>query len=339
MTQRGSREASTRLRAGRARPVQLICLGLSALDMVWSIDSLPLAGHKIRARSFHETGGGMAANAAVAVARLGGAVQFWGRAGNDPSGLAMRDALAAEGVDVAQFRCFEGASSSVSCALVDALGERTIVNFRGADLPTAADWLPLGGVAAADAVLADPRWLEGAMALFGAARRGNKPTILDGDVADAQVFDALLPLTDFAVFSASGLDGYVPVDVDIHAGPMSPDLAEHPLARRVGPRLAYARSRGCRVAAVTLGEDGVVWLDDDGLHHLPAHRVQTVDTTGAGDVFHGGFAYAIACRLEARDAFAFAAAVAALKCRSAGGRAGAPDLETTLDFLQRTEAV
>lgn len=337
MTQRGSREASTRLRAGRERPAQLICLGLSALDMVWTIDSVPVAGRKVRAGAFHETGGGMAANAAVAAARLGARVRFWGRAGDDPAGLAMREALAAEGIDVAHFRRFDGASSSVSCVLVDSRAERTIVNFRGADLPSAADWLPLDEVGAIDAVLADPRWPEGAAVLFDAARRANKSTVLDADVADAPVFDALLPLTDFAIFSATGLEGYVPADVDIGAEPTAPDPAMHPLAHRVGPQLAYARSRGCRVAAVTLGADGVAWLDDDGLHHLPAHRVETVDTTGAGDVFHGAFAYAIACRLDTRDAFAFAAAVAALKCRSAGGRAGAPDLETTLSFLQRME--
>ena len=112
----------------------------------------------------------MAANAAVTVARLGGIVAFWGRGGDDAAGREMRTALAAEGVDVANFRLFADGQSSVSGILVDGAGERQIVNFRG-QFPEAADWLPLDEVAQASAVLADPRWVEGAVALFGKAAR------------------------------------------------------------------------------------------------------------------------------------------------------------------------
>src|SRR5439155_3347408 len=97
------------------------------------------------------------------------------------------------------FRLFDGARSSVSAVIVDAHGERMIINFRGADLPAEPDWLPLDAVIEADAVLADARWPEGARALFDAARRHGEPSVLDGDVAEAAVFDALLPSIDVAV--------------------------------------------------------------------------------------------------------------------------------------------
>ena len=77
-------------------------------------------------------------------------------------------------------------------------------NFRG-HFPEQADWLPLGEVEAASAVLADPRWLTGAVALFNAARAKAVPTVLDADVADADVFETLLPLTDHAIFSEPAL--------------------------------------------------------------------------------------------------------------------------------------
>lgn len=294
---------------------RLICLGLSAFDITWSVDALPAGGGKTRALDLREGGGGMAANAAVAAAKLGAQVQFWGRAGQDSAGAAMRDELRGLGVDVSQFRLFEGARSSVSGIVVDANGERAIVNFRGADLPGDAAWLPLAAVAHADAVLADPRWPEGAAALFQAARTHGVPTVLDGDVADAAVFDALLPLVDCAVFSEPGLAGYATAAGDVEA------------------RLRFALRQGCLMAAVTLGERGVVWADASGLQRLPALAVDAVDTTGAGDVFHGAFAFAIGARAPLRDALRFSSVVAALKCAHAGGRVGAPDLTTALSAL------
>lgn len=246
-------------------------------------------------------------------------MQFWGRAGEDRAGRSMHEELEAQGVDVSHFRLFAQARSSVSGIMVDAAGERMIVNFRGAELPSDTQWLPLPAVAECDAVLVDPRWPEGALALFQAARAHGVPTVLDADVAENAVFDALLPHTDFAVFSEPGLAGYA--------------------ARSVGPEsgLRFARDRGCALAPVTLGERGVVWYDGHDVIRLPALPVHAVDTTGAGDVFHGALAFALGARMLARDAFRVSTAVAALKCTSAGGRAGAPDLATVMSFLHDFE--
>lgn len=301
------------------RPPRVLCLGLTALDQGWSVARLPQGGGKTRAIGHEVRGGGMAATAAVAAARLGAQVQFWGRAGLDDAGRAMREELAGWGVDVRQMRLFEGARSSVSCVIVDAAGERCIVNFRGEGLPADAGWLPLAEVAHADAVLADPRWPEGALALFGAARAAGVPSVLDGDVSDAEVFDQLLPLVDHAVFSEPGLAAY--------AGRALDDQG-------LEPALRHALQRGCRVAAVTLGERGVAWHDGHRLQRLPAFGVPVVDTNGAGDVFHGALAYALGLRWPLRDALRFSAAVAALKCTRPGGRAGVPDLAGAMSFLE-----
>jgi sulfofructose kinase len=293
---------------------RIICLGLSALDQIWNVEILPAGTSKTRANDHAQSGGGMAATAAVAAARLGACVAFWGRAGDDGAGRDMRAELSRYGVDTEGFRLFAGARSSVSCVIVDASGERMIVNFRGAGLPEDTRWLPLEDVARADAVLADPRWPAGSVALFEAARRHGVPTVLDGDVADAAVFDRVLPHTDFAVFSEPGLAGYAGGG-DVAAG------------------LRRARQRGCSVAAVTLGERGVVWDDGQTLHRLPAFPADVVDTNGAGDVFHGALAVALGRKWPVREAFRFSAAVAALKCTRPGGRAGAPDLVSAMSFL------
>jgi sulfofructose kinase len=300
--------------ASEARRVRVICLGLSALDHIWRIDRL-FSGQseKIRSLDYATLGGGMAANAAVTVARLGGSAAFWGRGGDDAAGHEMRSAFVAEGVDVENFRLFSNGRSSVSGIIVDKSGERQIVNFRGL-YPEAADWLPVEEVARASSVLADPRWVEGAAVLFGRARALGIPTVLDGDVADAEVFERLLPLTDHAVFSEPALASF--------AGSVNDESL---------PNLARFK---CRVIAVTRGHGGVSWYEEGGLHRQAAYPVDVVDTTGAGDVFHGAYAFAVGVGLEVRDAMAFAAASAALKCTHSGGRVGIPSINDCLAFMR-----
>ncbi|WJH37731.1 sugar kinase (plasmid) [Aliirhizobium terrae] len=293
---------------------KVICLGLSALDRIWRVQ-VPFSGgsEKIRAGEHLTEPGGMAANAAVAVARLGGKVFFWGRAGKDDAGRAMADAFTTEGVDIVCFRLFEDGASSVSGIIVDQAGERQIVNFRGS-FPTDPGWLPLSSLDA-DCVLADPRWPQGAEALFARARQLDVPTVLDGDVADTDVFERLLPFTDHAIFSEPGLSGF--------AGP------------DIGEALARAASFGSSMVAVTRGDKGVVWLEDGQVHEIPAPKVTAIDTTAAGDVFHGAYAFAIGAGLGTRDSMIFASEVAALKCTRAGGRAAIPTFDE-IRSLERT---
>ncbi|MBU1314517.1 MAG: sugar kinase [Alphaproteobacteria bacterium] len=285
---------------------RVICLGLAALDRIWRVERPFVSGsEKIRAGEHLTEPGGMAANAAVAVARLGGAVSFWGRAGNDDAGRILADSFVTEGVDIENFRLFEGGASSVSGVIVDKAGERQIVNFRGR-YPCDPSWLPLANISA-ESVLADPRWPEGAEALFRAARNRGIPTVLDGDVADADVFERLLPLTDHAIFSEPGLRGFAGQEIE--------------------PALARVATFGCRMVAVTRGADGVTWREGSDLVHLPAPKVAVVDTTAAGDVFHGAYAFAIGAGFGISDALGFAGAVAALKCTRSGGRSAIPSLD------------
>ena len=278
----------------------VICVGKSTLDQIWPIDELPVGGGKFRANAYMVIGGGMAATAAVAVSRLGGQASFCGRAGNDGAGHLMESELADYGVDTTQFRLFAGARSSVSAVIVDKCGERMIVNFPGADIPDEADWLQTNTIEDAGAVLGDVRWVHGARLLYDAARQRNIPTVLDGEVASNAVFAALLPLVDHAIFSLPGLRAF--------SGGRIVDHAES---------LQAVRLRGCKVAAVTLGAQGVLWTDDEGVHHLPAFNARLVDTTGAGDVFHGAYALAIAEGMGIAEAMRFSSAVAGDEMRTA----------------------
>ena len=294
--------------------LRVICLGLSALDQVWEVERLFAGGgQKIRAANFSTRGGGMAASASVCLARLGAQASFWGRGGADAAGEAMKKELARAGVDVSGFRLFESGRSSVSGVVIDGAGERQIVNFRGA-FPDDAGWLPLERVADAAAVLADPRWPAGAAALFAAARKLGRPTVLDADMADSDVFEELLPLTDHVIFS-------------------EPALAQ--FAGDAGPRaLEKVAGFGCRVSAITRGERGVLWRERGCLQERRAFAVEVVDTNGAGDAFHGAYALAAGAALAPPACMTFASAVAAIKCARRGARDGLPTLGETIDFLR-----
>jgi ribokinase len=98
--------------------------------------------------------------------------------------------------------------------------------------------------------------------------------------------------------------------------------------------LQKIRSFGAHICTLTLGGRGSVTNAEDSVFHTPAFKVDVVDTTGAGDVFHGGYIYGLLQKWDLRDAVKFAGAFAALKCRKLGGRAGIPRLEEVMAFLR-----
>jgi len=160
----------------------IICVGHAALDYVYRIDAFPPVPTKVRSLERIESGGGMAANAAAAIARLGGAVELWSRTGADDPGARIRALLKADGVDVRFVRSYEGARSSTSAVIVDSKGDRLVVGERDHAMSMDASWLPLDRIAGAAAVLSDLRWVEGTRAAFTEARAKGVPTVLDADL-------------------------------------------------------------------------------------------------------------------------------------------------------------
>jgi len=284
-------------------PKRIICVGHTAFDRVYQVPRIVPAPAKTPATGYFELGGGMAGNGAVALAHLGAQAVFWGVAGDDSIADAMAADFARHGVDASNMRRIPGHNSSHSAILVEAGGERLIINVRGSALQDSGDWLPLDDLRQADALLADVRWVPGCLKALAAARARHLPTVLDGDVGERAAMRALLAHTDYAVFSEPGLTCF-------HDGPA---LAA----------LGSALALGARVAVVTRGERGCEWLSADApgaLRHLPAFATQAVDTTGAGDSFHGAFTLMIAEGLDLPAALRYAAAAAAVKVGRLGAR-------------------
>ena len=287
------------------RKPTVICVGGSAtIDQIFLVDEVKLPSAKIPAKQFVETGGGMGANAAVAVQRLGGRAIYWGRVGDDEPGDQVRTLLEHEGIDITGLHKLPGFRTKIASILIDRHGERLVVSSQPQGYPPDPSWLPVEQVAQADAVLADTRWLAGAERLFNAAAVPGKPSVLDGDFGDPAQVRATSALATHAFMSEPMLTNF---------GLGSPEVAL--------PRLFAGRNVVC---GVTLGGKGVLWFDGRSLQRLEAPRVAVVDTLAAGDTWHGALALALAEGQGLEESIRFATAAASLKCTHFGGRAGIP---------------
>ena len=163
--------------------------------------------------------------------------------------------------------------------------------------------------------MSDMRWVEGTRAAFASARIQGVPTILDADLGGGGDLREFLSLADYAIFSGPALDTFVPGDDDAQ-------------------RLAGVLAIGVRHAGVTRGSEGYFWVGKEGkTGHQPAFDLDIVDTTGAGDAFHGAFAWALAQGRAVSECARIAAAVSALKCRRLGARSGLPTRDELDSFL------
>jgi len=275
-------------------------LGIVPGPPVFDADTMTLAG-------FARCGGGPAATALVALARLGAEVGYLGVLGDDESGcLALAD-LCREGVDTSQVVVRPGARSHTCLVLVEAgTGRRSILCDRGTlgDLSltdphrryiTQARFLHLDGQFMPAAITA-AHWAQdaGVRVCVDANRPRHR-------------LDELLPLVDVLITSTSFPAAYTGHD----------DL----------PRAMQAlRARGPETVVVTLGSEGCAYLKDDQPVHVPGFAVDVVDTTGAGDAFHGAYLFGLLQGWEAAEIARMANAVAALNCRALGGRGGLPTL-------------
>ena len=313
-----SAEAS---RQARAAP-RILCAGIIVLDEVFRVAEFPQPDSKVEARDFFVVNGGCAANAAVAVARLGGqaalAGPMGGPAGEDANGDRVLRALAREKVDCSACQRVDGLATALSAIFINGRGDRTIVTYRDERIPSTPAADPERTVAAADAVLADNRFPAFVRPICEAARRRNLPVVLDGDKATVED-DPLFRIATHVIFSSECLRATTGID----------DLAEG---------LLHIGRRTDAFLAVSNGPGDVIYRDGSKACPLPVFKIKAVDTLGAGDAFHGGFALALAEGKSELEAMHFGAAVAGLKCSRIGGAAGAPTRAEVEAFLAENSA-
>ncbi|WP_027135871.1 PfkB family carbohydrate kinase [Geminicoccus roseus] len=292
----------------------ILCVGVLVLDVIFQVDELPSGGEKMLGHGLSEAIGGPAAIGGLAAIRLGGQAALLSRVGDDRVGGTILDGFRAAGLDVESVDVLPGGISSFSAVAVDPGGERQIVNYTDPRLHEAPP-SRIPDMERFSAVLADTIYPVAAIPALRAAKERGIPGVVDFDVNPKTGSREILDLASHVAFSRQGLRSLTGLD--------DPEAGLRAVSERHGGWVG-----------VTLGENGMAWLEDGVLRRMPAFRVEVVDTLGAGDVFHGGFAYALARGSAIEPALRLGAAAAAVKCTRKGGGPGAPTLAEVEAFLR-----
>jgi len=302
-------------------PPRILCIGMPVRDLTFRIEELPERGFKVNASHFEEICGGNALNAAIGIVRLGGRASICGPMGDvrEASAKYIFEKLAHEGIDTKHIMHMQGLVTPISNIMIDPSGERTIVTFRDPEL-----WkvrLPDAGELLEDcqAILTENRCAEFCTDLCAEARRRGIPVIVDVD-RTMSLREGLLTASSHLVFSSEALQSTASVRDNAEA-------------------LKKIAKFTPSFVAGTRGAQGTLWLDEQHkLRETPAFPVHTVDTLGAGDVFHGAFALAITESQDIPSALRFASAAAALKCTRFGGAFAAPQRAEVEQLLSHGQA-
>ena len=290
----------------------VLLVGMATVDFLFEVEVMPARAEKYSANNAQIVGGGGAANAACAIARLGGHAVLAARVGNDMPGHLIVEDLKRHSVDCSLLVASDGAQSSFSSVLLDARGERQIVNYRGCDLSDDVSGIH---TISPSAVLADTRWVNGAIAAMKLAHDKSIPGVLD---AEAPLDPDVMALASHIAFSRQGLESLAGRLASVSAI----KDALHAVAESYPVWLA-----------VTDGSNGVYSLNNGEFFHEPASTVDVHDTLGAGDVWHGAFAYWLGSGNDEKESVKFANAAATLKCSRPGGGRSCPDLADVISFL------
>ena len=301
--------------------MQVVGIGQCSLDYIAFVDSYPHANTKKEVIEWHEMGGGPVATALVTLSRLGVSCSFHGIIGDDLAGEKIRESLAVEGIDITGLVQRDNTVSQQAFIAVErGTGTRTIFWKR-----------PSGEALSGHELQAD--FIKGARFL-----------LLDGLMSDISIFAATcakeqsIPVMLDAgrerpgMLKVAELSDYV-VASEEFSNDLSWDLSEK--------KLQQVRSKiGIDVLTITQGKQGSITASDNQYFHVPAFGTTVIDTTGAGDVFHGGYIYGLLQGWNLKDTVMFASAVAALKCSKVGGRTGIPTIdEIELFLMERGNAL
>lgn len=294
-----------------SNPVDLVGVGLNATDTLISVSEFPAPGSKAEVHSLKVMPGGQVATAILACRRWGLRTRYIGKLGDDAAAELHREAFA--GVET-QITTIPNCSSAQSHIIVDAQGERSVLWHRDPRLAIVPEELKREWITEARALLVDGCDTAAATQAARWAREAGIPVIVDLDDVYPNV-EPLLERVDYLIVSRD-----FPAQCSGKAG-----LRES---------LPWLQQRfGSRLAAATLGREGVLAWDGRNFYHSAAFRVSAIDTTGAGDVFHAGFIFGLLQDWPLPRCLDFACAAAALNCTAAGARGKIASVEEIKNLM------
>jgi sulfofructose kinase len=293
--------------------VDVVGVGLNATDTLIPVARYPSRGSKVEFRSAKVLPGGQVATAMIACQQWGLRARYIGKVGDDIAAELHRSEFARLGVEAHLFTA-PGCPSQQAFILVDDGGERTVLWKRDDRLTLRAEELQRDWIVHSRALHVDGHDTVAATAAAGWARAAGVPVIAD--------LDELYPGAEELLRS---------IDYLITSRDIPGRLTEEPDLRKSLP--ALRKRFGSRLTAATLGEEGVLAWDGKQFHYASAFRVETIDTTGAGDIFHAGFIYGLLQGWPLQRKLDFACAAAALNCTAIGARGGIQSVDSIEDLI------
>ena len=295
---------------------QIVGIGANVCDTLIALKKYPEEDTKTRCESIRRSGGGPCATGLVAAAKLGAKCAFIGTLADDESGRFLLGDFARFGVSTEFCRVLSGYDSFTSCIWLSAEKATRTVVFDKGNLPkTEIGEEAKRAIAAAMILMVDGNDLDAAVeAAQIASKNGTKILFDAGGLYDG--IGRLLPFADYLIPSEEFALG--------HTGEKTAEDAAKVLFDRYSPE----------VVVITQGKRGGILYDGKTVRPYPALPVVAVDSNGAGDVFHGAFAFAVTKGYEPYSACLFASATSALKCTKVGARDGAPDIFAVRTFLK-----
>lgn len=291
---------------------KIIGIGCCVVDHLMVVPSLADKNELQPVCSYKVQGGGPAATAMVAAAKLGANAEFWGRIGDDKNGQLIIEEFKKYKVDSGHVQKIKGAVTAASVVLVEAnTGEKRIFCFPGKHLESAdINNLNMGSLISAEGLLIDETWFEASYEALKICKKRNILTC--GDISGInEKTRKLINYIDVLIVSHSCINyrhGYEKAIMELH---------------KLGPK----------ICVITLGNKGALYSFGGKMYRKEAFNVKTVDTTGAGDVFHGAFVYGLTNKWDIHKTVKFSCAVSAISCTKLGGRAGIPGINEAEEFL------
>lgn len=296
----------------------IIGTGTAVYDVLLKLTDFPGEERHVGVIEQKTQGGGMTATAMVAVARLGQNCAFFGNLGDDENGQKILQGLVDEGVNVDGVEMLPGYVNTVSYVLINSKnGSRTFLANKENTPPIELTDIRKKLIENASVVHMDGGHYESDVRIAQYAREKGVTVSYDACRGEREAANncRLLPLCDIVITCA--------------------DYPEKVCGKgNLEDNIKALAQYGSRILITTLGSKGCAALINDEIRYFPAYKVDVVDTTGAGDVFHGSFLYAYNQGLTLEECIRFASATAAIKCTKIGGRSGIPTAEEVNEFIK-----
>lgn len=299
-----------------SKPFDVVGVGLNATDTMLLVPRFPAYGGKVPFHGEVLSPGGQVASAMVTCARLGLRARYIGTVGDDERGRIQMESLTGSGVDLTYVQRRANCANQSAYIVIDqSTGERTVFWSRPDCLAISPEEITPDQITCARLLHIDGHDTRAVEHAARIARANGIPVTVDVDTIYPG-FERVLPLVDYLIASSEFPGRWTRID--------DPKKA-------LG---ALQREYGMRVAAMTLGSHGVLALTDGRFHYSPGYVVPCLDTTGAGDVFHGAFCYSVLNGMSLQDSLDFSNAMAALNCTAVGARGGIRDARAARELMQ-----